>query len=195
MVKSEALHIISYIPPTGIWGEQFKLSLIRHPTTNFNVSQLKFNIYLNGIDINTSRPDRGRTTFYGNAVSLSYGYELATAFGGTPEAILTMSLSEPEPSDVGIYEVIFKIPTSQVELGCCPEHRSLLLDSSGMFLQYYVVGLATVELRTTGKQLCKKNSGTIHCHSNITAFQCDVVEGCALLLQNFDTLYTQYLSL
>lgn len=161
LLKRKTPYIQSYLPPTGIWIEQFRVPLIRHPTYNFSRSKLILGIYFNGVNVTTSRrSDDGtyRSTskklndkYICYPRSFDYNYELTTArSNGMQEAILTMILTDPMPQDIGIYEVVFKINKSQVGLDCCPDHASFLLDSEGMHLQYYVVGLATVELKEPG---------------------------------------------
>ena len=152
LLKEDTPFIIAYRPPTGTWIKQLRIPLIHYPTTSFNRSQLVLKIYFNGADIYRLAAFTGSSTNTRGidySTNVNFGYELATTSNGAQEALLTMTLLDPKPEDVGIYEVIFDIRTSVVGLQCCQNHRNFLLDTSGMSLREYVIGSATVDLKVS----------------------------------------------
>jgi len=65
-------------------------------------------------------------------------------------ARVTLAIDNVTREDAGIYEIVFTVPTRQIDLSCCPEYRDLVFHYRGMKLQNFIMGLATVELKIAG---------------------------------------------
>lgn len=99
-----------------------------------------------------SGQNNGRTVRGANDIILSRGRNLVYVYEiiNTSKVSVSLSLSNVARQDAGIYEVVLTLYNDLVDLNCCPEQKNFILGSSGMSLQNYIVGLATVELKNAG---------------------------------------------
>ena len=137
--REEPAHFVSYFLPSTFWTEEFEVKLVRHRFTSSS-ADLVFHVFLNGVKAN-SRPEgyHGRDTMH--------SYNLIES----KDARVTLAIGNITRDDAGFYEIVFTVPTSQIDLSCCSQYSDLIFDDSeGMELQNYIMGLATMELKLVG---------------------------------------------
>ena len=138
---------IAYYTDNSALSYRMRVPLVNLPTYNYTRTPPIFWVYFNGQRLFAQWSVQ-------NDEFIDAPADLQADFTLTSQSVAVVTLSIPRVQEAfkgGICEMVFLIETNQAKLNCCESYNQLFTSSDGIDLQYFVVGLAAVQISLASK--------------------------------------------
>ena len=143
-------HFSSYFMDDSTWSFDIDVPLIELPA-NFSHQEPILAVYHNGLRIGEASGDPLRA-LSDASIPTPQDFSVEASIMKS-KAVVTLRIPRTRKSDKGIYEIVVFTSLVPGDFSCCTNYYRLLTDPEGLGMQYFVNGLAVLQLKFAGKSM------------------------------------------